>query len=70
MKFEMEMSMKWAICLLGAATNRNKLQHPVQIITALFCVIHYVNNDRYVPRDEAPESDELLKPRKNNAEFN
>lgn len=46
------------------ATDRDMVQHPVQIEAAPFCAMHYVDGGRCTPKNEASESEKLQKERK------
>lgn len=60
---------KWANRLPETATDRNMVEHPVWIVPAPFCAMHFVKDGRYLSGDEAPEAEKLGKERKNNVEF-
>lgn len=61
--------LKWKNPPPVLVTVRNKVQHPVRIVPAPFYAMRYVNNQSYLPGDEAPEAEKLRKTRKNNVAF-
>lgn len=43
---------KWANYLLERATDLNADQYPGRILPALFCMVKYINDAKYVPDDQ------------------
>lgn len=47
-------------------TERIMVQNPIRILTAPYLAMRYVNDGRYFPRIEAPDSEKMQKGRKQN----
>lgn len=57
MKVVTERILKWANQLPGTATDKNMQQHTAWIVPAPLYAMHYVNDARYLPGDEAIEDE-------------
>lgn len=64
-----ETMQKWANHVGDSATNKDKVQHSVWIISAPNCAIPYVYYGRYLAGNEMPDTYQIRKPWKNSVEI-
>lgn len=70
MRVTREIILQLASRIPETTADTNIAQHPVWIVVAPFRAMSYLDDKKYLPGDEAPESEELWKEWKINFEFN
>lgn len=59
----------WANRIPEMVTDRERKEHPVWIVAAQFCLMRYVNDERYFPGDTSGKAERVKIPRDNNVVF-